>query len=536
MTDQVLQHLSRLKMLKKDRANWDDHWQDIADYVYPKRADFTTERSPGEKRMSKIFDSTPIHAAELLASGFHGMLTNPATTWFDLLMADPKLNDDENVRQWLREVRDIMFEEINDPKAGFSTAMHEVYMDFDTFCTAILFIGERSDRSGIQFNARSLTESYIAENADGYVDTLYRTWKWSIRQALDKWDVSLLSEKTQKLVEKGKLDGMIEILHVIMPRKKRDVTRKDSANLPVTSIFIEVKAKHIIEEKGYHEQPFMAPRFAKSTSGEVYGRGPGTTTLPDVKMLNAMMRTTIKAAQKVVDPPLFAEDDSIIGVLRSVPAGINYYRRGSSPPEPFQTKGRIDLGEAMMNSVRARIREAFFVDQLQLQQGPQMTATEVLQRTEEKLRLMGPVLGRLQTELLGPMIDRIFALLFRQGKFPTPPEALSNKNIKIEYESPISRAQKQLEAGGILRTFDIMSVMIQSDPSIMDNFDGDAAFKHIGIDLHGIDPKLFRKKDDVKALRQQRADAQRQQYEVEMAQKQANVRSTEAQAEAAGGG
>ena len=533
--DNIEMYMARAKKLATDRNTWESHWQEIADYIYPKRADFTVNRSPGDKRLDKIFDSTPVHANELLASGLHGLLTNPATIWASLLMADPALNDIEDVRNWLRQARDIMFEEINDPKAGFSTAMHEVYMDFGAFCTAILFIGESGDRQGIRFNARSLTESFIAENAEGHVDTLYRKWDWTIRQALEVWPKESLSDKTQKFIDKGKLDEKIQILHIIAPRTGRDKTRKDVKNLPYMSTFIEVKAKHLISESGYNEQPFMAPRFAKSTSGEVYGRGPGISTLADVKMLNAMMKTTIKAAQKKVDPTIMAEDDSIIGVLRSVPAGINYYRRGATKPEPFDTKGDIRLGEEMMSSVRARIRESFFVDQLQLQQGPQMTATEVLQRTEEKLRLMGPVLGRLQTELLGPMIDRVFAILFRQGKFPKLPAALQDAatagKMKIEYESPISRAQKQLEAGGILRTFDIMSVLIQTDPTVMDNFDGDAAFRHIGMDLHGIDPKLFRDPKAVKQLRDQRAEAQKQAFELEMQQKQANVAATSAQAE-----
>ena len=188
-----------------------------------------------------------------------------------------------------------------------------------------------------------------------------------------------------------------------------------------------------------------------------------------------------------------------------------------------------------MDGVRARIRERFFIDQLQLQQGPQMSATEVLQRTEEKLRLMGPMLGRLQTELLGPMIDRVFSLLLRQGKFPEVPEVLKGMKIKIEYESPIARAQKQLEASGILRTFDIMSSMIQVDPTIMDGFDGDAAFKHIGMDLHGINPKLYRSQDDIDAIREQRAEVNRRDVALQQGQSAANIENTQAQAEAAGG-
>ena len=530
----VKKALSRLKALKEHRRNWDDHWQEIADYEYPQRADFTVNRAPGERRMTRVYDTTAIQAAELLASGFHGMLTNPATNWASLLMADPELNKDEDVKKWLREVRDIMFEEINDPQAGFSTSLHEVYMDYGTFCTAVLFVTDRKGRDGIQFNSRSLTECYIAENASGEVDTLYRVWKWTVRQLLDVWPSEDFSDKVQKLIEKGKLDEYITILHVIEPRTERDISKKDVTNLPFASTYFELDNKHVIQNTGYHEKPFMAPRFAKSTSGEVYGRGPGVTVLPDVKMLNAMMKTTLKAAQKKVDPVLNVEDDSVIGILKAVPAGINYYRRGSNPPAPMDTRGDIRLGEEMMQSVRARIREAFFVDQLQLQQGPQMTATEVMQRTEEKLRLMGPVLGRLQTELLGPMIDRIFGILYRQGKFPDVPAALqSNQKIKIEYESPISRAQKQLEATGILRTFDIMNVLIQADPSVMDNFDGDKAFKHIGVDLFGVDPALYRDKRDVQSLRDQRSQTNQQQLMLDQQQKAANIRATNANAEAA---
>jgi len=531
----VAAQILRLKTLKSKRSNWDTLWQEIADYAYPNRADFTSKRASGEVRNQKIFDSTAGYANELLASGLHGMLTNPATIWASLLMADPALNENPDIKKWLFDARAIMFEEINDPKAGFSSAMHEVYMDYGAFCTAILFVGERKDRKGLVFNARSLTESYIAENSDGLVDTLFRTWSWSLRQVLQEWDVKLLSPKLQKLAGKEKFDTEVELLHVIEPRTKRDTEGVTAKDMPIASIFIEVQTKHQIRESGYQEQPMMAPRFAKSTSGEVYGRGPGVTTLPDGKMLQAMMKTTIKAAQKVVDPTLFVEDDSIIGTLRSVPAGINYYRRGRALPVPLQTGGRIDIGEAMMDGVRARIRERFFIDQLQLQQGPQMTATEVLQRTEEKLRLMGPMLGRLQTELLGPMIDRVFSLLLRQGKFPEVPEVLKGMKIKIEYESPIARAQKQLEASGILRTFDIMSSMIQVDPTIMDGFDGDAAFKHIGMDLHGINPKLYRSQDDIDAIREQRAEVNRRDVALQQGQSAANIENTQAQAEAAGG-
>lgn len=535
MAVDVQKLIARDTQLKADRGTWEAHWQEITDRIYPKRSDFTTERSPGEKRQIKIYDSTPVHANELLASGLHGMMTNPATKWFSLTISDPALQEDQEVSEWLNTVTRIMFEEINDPAAGFTTAIHEFYMDFGAICTAVLFIGEREKLDGLRFATRSVAEVKIVENADGHVDTFFRRYKMTVSQMLEKWPAERLSDKVKKLIDNKKLDTKVEILHVIAPRRERNDKKKTADHKPVMSVYIEFDNKHLIQESGFDEQAMMAARFAKASGSETYGRGPGVSTLPDVKMLNEMMKTTIKAAQKIVDPPLFVEDDSVIGPLRSIPAGINYFRRGAARPETLKTGGRIDLSEAMMDGIRARIRESFFVDQLQLNIGPQMTATEVTQRTEEKLRLMGPILGRLQTELLGPLIDRVYGILQRQGKFPTPPDSIVNKKTTPEYESPLSRAQRQLEANGLLRTLETMGPLLDRDPAILDNFDADFISRHTGMSLFGVDPRFFREEARVSEIREQRAEEAQQKAQLENAQLEANANQANANAEAAGG-
>mgnify|MGYP003640484460 FL=1 len=240
----------------------------------------------------------------------------------------------------------------------------------------------------------------------------------------------------------------------------------------------------------------MSPRWGKA-AGEIYGRGPGMNTLPDVKMLQEMLKTVIKAAQKIVDPPLQAEDDSVIGSVITKPGGLNFRRTGSEPIVPLMTGANIPIGLDMLQDTRIRIREGFFIDQLQLNTGPQMTATEVLQRTEEKLRLLGPVLGRLQSEFLSPMIDRVFGILSRTGKLPPPPEVLENVDYTVEYVSPLARAQRQVEANGLLRVFEIGSPLFQIDPNTAKSMKGPETIAWLA-DLFGLPSSLTNSPEDVR--------------------------------------
>ena len=182
------------------------------------------------------------------------------------------------------------------------------------------------------------------------------------------------------------------------------------------------------------------------------------TALPDVKMLNEMSKTTIKAAQKQVDPPLLVPDDGFLLPVRTVPGGLNFYRSGTRDRiEPLNIGANNPLGLNMEQQRRDSIRAVFYVNQLMMQQGPQMTATEVIQRNEEKMRLLGPVLGRLQSELLQPMILRVFNIMLRNKLFPIAPEVLANQEIDNEYVTPMALAQRSQELQSMMRGLAIFS-------------------------------------------------------------------------------
>jgi hypothetical protein len=241
------------------------------------------------------------------------------------------------------------------------------------------------------------------------------------------------------------------------------------------------------------------------------------TALPDIKMLNKMSEVTIRAAQKQVDPPLLVPDDGFMLPIRTVPGGLNFYRSGTRDRlEPLNIGANNPLGLNMENQRREAIQAAFYVDQLVLSQGPQMTATEVVQRTEEKMRLLGPVLGRLQAELLQPMIQRVYNIMIRQKAFNPAPDFIQDSNIEIEYVSPLAKAQKQGDVQSALRMIELFMPLSQIDPSSMDYIDIDGMSKYLLRTL-AVPATTIRGEQEVAEIRQQRQAQQQQAMENEQA-------------------
>ena len=511
-TDLTKNLISRFDRLESQRENWETHWQEVADYMQPRKADITRSRARGDKRMEKIFDSSPIQAVELLAASLHGMMTNPSTPWFTLRFKDITVENEDEAKIWLEEATSSMYDAFN--RSNFQQEIFELYHDLITFGTAAMFIEEDEDDL-IKFSTRHINEVFIAENDKGRVDTIFRKFKISARAAIQKFGNNVSSD-VHAMFKKDPYQE-IEVLHAVYPRSDFNPKKKDKENMPFESVYIEYKNGSELSISGFKEFPFVIPRYLKA-SNEIYGRSPAMTALPDVKMLNEMSKTTIKAAQKQVDPPLLVPDDGFLLPVRTVPGGLNFYRCGTRDRiEPLNIGANNPLGLNMEEQRRDSIRNAFYVNQLQLQQGPQMTATEVIQRNEEKMRLLGPVLGRLQSELLKPLIDRVFAILLRSNMLPQAPEFLSGREIEIEYVSPLAKAQKSTELQSIMRAVEILGSLANVAP-VFDYVNFDNLVKHLA-DIVGMPQKLLKSQSQVNAERQQAAEqAQQQQQMAQMQQ------------------
>jgi len=499
--------LTRLGGLKKDRDPWVSTWRDLADYFLPRKAQQFSGGSQARAGDEKIFDSTPCHCLDVLASRLGGLLTNANMQWFGLrLKADRKsLTDDTEVKAYLAESLETLQGLFSSDASGFQAAAHELYLDLALFGVAVLYV-ESDPRSVVRFSARPLSEIYVAESPQGVVDTVFREFEMPAHAVQSEWREAC-SQTVRDLATKDP-HKPVKILHAVYPRLDRDPAGSGNANFPWASVFLEVESKTALEESGYLEMPFMAPRWSKAV-GETYGRGPGLTALSDVRVLNAMARTALLAAEKMSDPPLMVPDDGYLGQIHAGPGGLSYYRAGSTDRiEALPVAVDLKATEYMMEQRRSSIKQIFMVDQFDAPDAPAKTAYQVMIEDSRKMGHLAPVMGRLQAEYLGLMIRRVFAVAMRGGAIKRPPRGLTIDDLEIHYTSPVAQAQRQDSARAITQALEILKPLVgEGDPlGIMDNFDTDRITATV-TEAVGVPPDNMRAQRDVDAIREARAKA-----------------------------
>ena len=522
--------VKKLESLKSERSNWNSHYQEIADYICPVKNDFTGKRTSGEKKGLVIVDNTGMMCNELLAGALHSMLTNPSQQFFTLTTGDEDIDDEDDVRKWLQRASKKVQNVLNN--SNFQTETHEIYIDQGAFGTAHL-TAEEDDNLVVRFAARPLQHTYLVEDYLGQVVEVYRTWCSKAEKAVQEFGLDNLPKEIQDAYRKG-TDEEFEFVHCVY----KNYTMGEKGNkmrFPWISQYIAVEAKKEVKRAGFYEKPAITPRWSKRT-GEVYGRSPGMTALPEVKILNLMTETTMKGAQKVVDPPLQMPDDGFVLPLVTRPAGVNYYRAGTQDfVKPIFNDARIDFGFESMNYKTKKVREAFYVDQLRLEQGgPQKTATEIQQLAEDSMRFLAPILARQKEEYLTPLIERVMGIMDRRKMFDPPPRRLlqmakDGQRLDVRYSSLVALSQRMNEVTNIMRTMQAAEPFINLDPSVADNIEGDRIFKIIARS-YNYPQEGIRDGKAVESIRQSRAQAQSEMVDAQKQQMQLQNAATAAQA------
>ncbi len=489
--------------MKNDRSTHEAVWQEIAEYLRPLRAEFLAQtRTPGAKRDAKVFDSTPLIAADNFTGGIYSMMTNPANRWFALKLEDEDLNDYAPARDWLYAVETRLLNSFGPQISRFYNVLPALYADLACFGNAVfsseeVYSGERR----ILDRTHALADICFTENALGDVDTVYRRFTVEARNARSMFGDGL-SRDAQKAAERDPFKK-VEFIHCVEPAEEG--ARPHS----FASTYVEVDARIEVARGGYAEMPYQVPRWAQA-SGEVYGRGLGESVLADVKMLNRMDRTTIRAAEKLADPPLLAGDEGVVRAARTYSGGVTYGAidsAGNPLIKPLYTGANVSVAFDMMEARRNTIRDGFYFSLLQLVGSPNMTATEWLGRQEEKLRLMGPNLGRIQSEFLSPLIRRRFGILARANQLPPAPPEIGGFPLRVEYVSPLARAQAAGEAHAVVRLYESVLPIAKADPSVMDNLDHDEAVQTLARGW-AVPAKILRDATQVAAMREERDQAE----------------------------
>lgn len=510
--------IKQYNSLEGGRGVWDSHYQEIAERIWPEQAIFRTTVTPGAKRTEKIFDATACLALQRFLAAIDSLVTPQGTKWHGLCATSPELDRVPAVRKYFEQVTDILFKFRYSTKANFAHQAHQVYGCLGAFGTGAMIVEPR-DSGGIMYKSLPLANTYIKQNSEDLVDVLFRKFKWTARQAKQKWGDNI----PDCIGKCDNYDKEFNFIQAIMPRDDYDPMRIDYMGKPIASVYICLEdPEMIIEEGGYYSFPAMVCRYMTSP-GETYGRSPAMTVLPDIKMLNEMSKTTIRVAQKRADPPLLIFDDIAANPVSMKPSALNVggvNADGKQMIVPMQTGGDPGLSLEMMDQKRKIINDAFLVTlfQILVEGNNRMTATEVIERAREKGALLAPTASRITHEFTGPLIEREIDILSRQGFLPEMPgELLEAKGeYRVQYDSPLARAQRSEEAVGYSRTMEQIIPLAQIDNSILKIFKGVEIGRGLA-QINGMPSRWLKDDNELAAEQAQEAQAAQAQQLLEAA-------------------
>lgn len=525
--------LRRYVKLENDRSSWRNHWMEISDYILPRRGRFlfTTMDDRGKKRNNKVIDSTGTQAIRTMAAGMMSGMTSPARPWFRFAVQDENAMDNHEVKTWLAGVEKIIRSILQ--RSNFYNSAFTVYSELGAFGTAPLY-RQKSFDSVIRFRPFTAGEYVIAENDQGVIDTLGRSFTMSVSQVVEKFvinsergtdDWTGVSRATRSLWNNKNYDELISVIHMIQPRRSSERNQKRLSNLdmPFKSCYMEQGAENdeLLYEGGFKTFPAYVPRW-DVLQGDVYGRSPGMDNLGDIKQLQQQQKRKAQAIDKMVNPPMTAPT-SLRGKPSSVlPGGTTYVdplQGGQGFTPAYQVTPRLGEMQQDIAEVQERIQRGFYADLFAMMINSDrrnITATEVIERQEEKLVLLGPVLQRLNTELLDPLLDDVFQFALEADLLPEPPEALQGEELRVEYVSLLAQAQQAVAASALERTMGFVGNLVAVFPEVTDNINPDEATRQYA-EILGNSPDLLRDSKEVASMRQQRQQAQEQQQQAEQA-------------------
>lgn len=458
------------------RANWETLWERVARLVLPRLDDFNGKKSQADDRSLQQYDAFPMGALDKFAAAIEAGLMPRTTLWHHLITGDEAVDADHTAKAYMEDLNKRLWDARYSPSSNFASQAHEKRISLGAFGTGAMLV-EPKIGGGIRYRTIHLSEVYAEENLDGMVDTVHRKFELTARQAVQTFKENTPA-KVMKAFNSGKLLDCFEFLHCVGPREDYERGRIDARGLPFVGYYLFQDGREVIREEGYHEQPYIVTRYSSSPR-EVYGRSPAIQRLPDIAMLNEMKRVTIDAANMAIDPPTLSRDD--VSEFDLAPGTHNpgtMDDNGRPMVMPWNSGVRPEIARELMIDTRNQIDDGFMGVYFRvLLENPQMTATQAMLVAQQQGQMTAPVIGRMQSEWLGPMIRRESGILFRQGKHPEMPARIrewiesTGKGLQIEYQSPMTRAARAEEAVAILRAFETLAPIAQIDPTVYKSFD-----------------------------------------------------------------
>lgn len=503
-------YLRRRDALHRERESFLTHWQKLSRNIQPRRSKFLTDERNRSRYSDHIINGTPIRAARILASGMMAGVTNRSRPWFRLTLPDTELAEWGPVRDWLYVCERIL--RTTFAKSNLYNGLHSTYLDLAWAGTPALLIDSDPDEI-MRAYSYPIGQFAIASSARQRVNTFYLDLVMTVEQLVEKFGYEACSPRVRRHYDRHEYDVSVDVLFAIEPNRERDPTKLGPRGMAYKAVWLERGGRDthgLLLESGYRDFPVMVPRW-DVVAGDDYGSCPGMDALGDCEALQLLERRKTQAFTKVVNPPMVVPS-SFLGREESFLPGDVIYADGTMTGQKIEPAWNIH--PQVMSEFRQsipeheeRIAQMFYADlwlSLTETDRREITATEIAERHEEKLLQLGPVMERLEDELLNPLIARAFDIHVERGFIPPPPEELAGMDLRVEYISILAQAQKLLGTSSLERMSNYVGTIAQMDPQILDKVDFDEAVS-LYADSLGVPPSVIRTPEQVAAIREQRA-------------------------------
>jgi Bacteriophage head to tail connecting protein len=504
--------IQRKGALWQERASWIQHWREISEYQQPRLGRYmVTDVNKGWKRHNSIYDNTAVKASRTLAAGMMSGMTSPARPWFKMELADRDLMEYGPVKSWLFQVTNLMRDIF--ARSNTYRSLHQGYEELGLFGTWATVVLPDYDNV-IHHYPMTVGEYAIGNDYKGRVNALAREFQMTVGQMVSQFGIENCSTTIKTLYDRNQLDSWVPVIHMIEPNENRDTSKLDNKNMKFSSIYMEAGGNEdkFLSESGYKKFPALCPRWAV-TGNDIYGNSPGMEAQGDVKQLQHEQLRKSQGIDYQVNPPLQVPTQYKDAAKSRLPGGIMFVD-ATSPGGGVRSAFEVNLNMQHLLEdivdVRQRINGAYYADLFMMLANDTrsgVTATEVAERHEEKMLMIGPVLERLHDELLKPMIDMTFDYCVNAGILPPPPKELENKELNAEFISTLAQAQRIVSAQGMDRLLATVGNLAGLKPEIIDKIDMDQAIDDYG-QMYGVNPEIIVPDEIVAERRAARAKQQ----------------------------
>lgn len=517
---------SRHSALRMERNSWEGFYKELTDFILPYSGRFfSQDRNRGTRRFNNIYDPTATLYANTLSAGLMAGATSPARPWLRLATPDPALMEYHAVKVWLSDVTRLILDVFS--RSNTYDSLQSMYQDLGIYGTATTFV-HSNFRNVIHHSPLPVGEYCLATGALGTVDTLYREFDQTVAQMVKQFGLDRVSQTVRTMYTSGNLDAWVTIVQCVEPNADRDPKMRDARNMAWTSVYFEKGQDQdkYLRRSGFEDYPALSPRW-QVWSGDVYGVGPGGLALGSVKGLQHRQLRLAEGLDYATRPPLQAPTALKNHDVDMLPGGVTYVD-AANPNAAVRTawEVRLDLAglQANINDTREILRSCFYADLFLMLSNVdvRMTATEVAERHEEKLLMLGPVLQRLHNEALAPLVEMTFLRLAQAGVLPPPPPELEGVDLNIEFVSMLAQAQRAIGVNSTDRFVMTLGQIAAVKPEVLDRLDADALVDNYADQL-GVDPRTIVPLDQAVLVRQQRAQQQAMQQAIATADQAANA-------------